>query len=164
MIEFAFTNRILLRVCDGLTMGKEYAIIVENFNNQRKENKMKKLLAVFSIIAFAAVAKADCTWDWWFKNGDKDIKGCALGLASANNNVTGAQVSLCANKAKDVKSGAQVAIGYSQVDTLRNGVQASFITKARKASLQFGLVCFNEGGFLPVFVFFNFDKTMFGSK
>lgn len=125
---------------------------------------MKKLLAVLSVVAFASVAKSECTWDWWFNNGDKDIKGCALGIASANDTVTGAQVSVCANKAKNVKSGAQVAIGYSEVDTLRNGVQASFIAKARKASLQFGLVCFNEGGFLPVFVFFNFDKTMFGGN
>ena len=43
-------------------------------------------------------------------------------------------------------------------------MQAAFITKARKAALQFGLVCINEGGFLPVFVFFNFDKTMFGRE
>ena len=125
---------------------------------------MKKLLVIFSIIAFASAAKSECTWDWWFKNADKDIKGCALGIACENKAVTGAQVSICANKANEVKSGAQVAIGYSQVDMLRNGVQASFIAKARKAALQFGLVCFNEGGFLPVFVFFNFDKTMFGSK
>jgi hypothetical protein len=125
---------------------------------------MKKVMIALSMMALVSVVKAECTWDWWFNNADKDVKGCALGIASANKAVTGAQVSLCANKATDVKSGAQVAIGYSQTDTLRNGVQASFITKARKASLQFGLVCFNEGGFLPVFVFFNFDKTMFGSK
>lgn len=125
---------------------------------------MKRLLAVFSILVFASVAKSECTWDWWFKNGDRDIKGCALGIASANDTVTGAQVSVCASKANEVKSGAQVAIGYSRVDTLRNGVQAAFITKARRASLQFGLVCFNEGGFLPVFIFFNFDRSMFGGN
>lgn len=124
---------------------------------------MKKILVAMVLAAFATSASADCTWDWWFKNESKDIKGCALGIASANNSVVGAQVSLCANKAKEVKKGAQVAIGYSQVDTLANGAQVSFITKARKAALQFGLVCINEGGFLPVFVFFNFDKTMFGA-
>ncbi|MBO5642389.1 MAG: hypothetical protein J6S51_00035 [Kiritimatiellae bacterium] len=124
---------------------------------------MKKLLVAIALVAFASTASADCTWDWWFKNGSKDITGCALGIASANKSVVGAQVSLCANKAKEVKKGAQVAIGYSEVDTLANGAQAGFITKARKAALQFGLVCFNEGGFLPVFVFFNFDKTMFGA-
>ena len=92
------------------------------------------------------------------------MSGCALGIGAANDKVTGAQVALCAAKAEKVKAGAQVAIGYSQVDTLRNGVQSAFITKARRAALQFGLVCFNEGGFLPVFVFFNFDKTMFGGE
>ena len=125
--------------------------------------KIKSLLSIIAIATFAVCAHADCTWDWWFQNGNADIKGCALGIASSNGTVKGAQISVCANKAKAVKGGAQVAIGYSQVDTLSNGVQAAFISKARKASLQFGLVCFNEGGFLPVFVFFNFDKTMFGA-
>lgn len=123
---------------------------------------MKKLLAIISVIAFSACASASCTWDWWFNNGNSDINGCALGLASSNGSVKGAQVSVCANKAKSVK-GAQVAIGYSQADTVSNGVQTGIITKARKASLQFGIVCFNDEGFLPVFVFFNFDKTMFGA-
>ena len=125
---------------------------------------MKKLMILLAVATFSLASNARVSWDWWFKNGDADIKGCALGIASSNGEVQGAQVSLCANKAKTVKSGAQVAIGYSEVDTLKNGVQASFITKARKAALQFGLVCINEGGFLPIYVFFNFDKTMFGNK
>ena len=125
---------------------------------------MKKLL-VFACVAFLGLAaQSAVTWDWWFNNESEDISGCALGIGAANENVTGAQVALCATKAEKVKAGAQVAIGYSQVDTLRNGVQGAFIARARKAALQFGLVCFNEGGFLPVFVFFNFDKTMFGGK
>ena len=124
---------------------------------------MKKLLTAAALVAFAFSANAACTWDWWFNNGDKDIKGCALGIASANSSVQGAQVSLCANKAKTFKKGAQVALGYCQVEKLSNGVQAAFINKADKAALQFGLVCINKGGFLPVFVFFNFDKSMFGA-
>ena len=104
------------------------------------------------------------SWDWWFGNSSEDISGCALGIGAANAQVSGAQVAICATKAKDVKAGAQVSIGYSQAETLRNGVQASFINKAHKAALQLGLVCINDGGFLPVFVFFNFDKTMFGRK
>ena len=28
----------------------------------------------------------------------------------------------------------------------------------------FGLICFNDGGFLPVSVLFNFDKSMFGAE
>lgn len=109
-------------------------------------------------------AQSAVTWDWWFRNSSKDISGCALGLGAANAEVNGAQIAVCASKANKVKSGVQGAIGYSQADTLRNGVQAAFVTKARKAALQFGLVCFNEGGFLPVFVFFNFDKSMFGAE
>jgi propionyl-CoA carboxylase beta chain len=55
-------------------------------------------------------------------------------------------VALCATKADKVKAGAQVAFGYCQAGTLRNGVQSAFITKAHKAALQFGLVCINDGG------------------
>ena len=123
---------------------------------------MKKLMIAAIAMAFGLAAPAACTWDWWFGNAGKDIRGCALGLGAANGEVKGAQIAVCAAKAENVKSGCQGAIGYSQVKTLRNGVQFGFISKAEKSALQFGLVCFNKGGFLPVFVFFNFDKTMFG--
>lgn len=124
---------------------------------------MKKLMIAACVAALGLAAPAACTWDWWFGNADKDIQGCALGLGSANKDVTGAQISVCASKAENVKAGCQGAIGYSEVKTLRNGAQFAFINKADHAALQFGLVCFNKGGFLPWFVFFNFDKTMFGS-
>ena len=124
---------------------------------------MKKLMIAACVAALGLAAPAACTWDWWFGHAEKKIQGCALGLGSANKNVTGAQVSVCASKAENVKAGCQYAIGYSEVKTLRNGAQVGFITKADHAALQFGLVCFNKGGFLPVFVFFNFDKAMFGS-
>ncbi len=125
---------------------------------------MKKMLILACAMSLGLAAQAEVSWDWWFNHSSDDISGCALGIGAANAKVTGAQVALCAAKAQKVKAGAQVSIGYSQVDTLRNGAQAAFITNARKAALQFGLVCINEGGFLPVFVFFNFDKTMFGGE
>ena len=125
---------------------------------------MKKVFVLACAIILGSAAQSAVTWDWWFGHSSEDISGCALGIAAANANVVGAQVALCAAKAENVEAGAQVAIGYSQVDTLRNGVQSAFIAKARKAALQFGLICFNEGGFLPVFVFFNFDKSMFGAE
>ncbi len=123
---------------------------------------MKKLMIVALAMAFGLAASADCTWDWWFDNAGKNIKGCALGLGTANGDVKGVQLAVCAAKADNVKGGCQGAIGYSEVKKLRNGVQFGFISKAENAALQFGLICFNKGGFLPVFVFFNFDKTMFG--
>ena len=125
---------------------------------------MKKILVMASAMFRGLAAQSAVTWDWWFGNASTSNRGCALGLGAANAEITGAQVAICAAKADKVKCGAQVAIGYSQVDTLRNGVQSAFIAKARKAALQFGLICFNEGGFLPVFVFFNFDKSMFGAE
>ena len=123
---------------------------------------MKKLVLLLGIVASLATAQAACTWDWWFGRGKEDIKGCALGIGCSNGTVTGAQIGLAATKADKVASGVQGAIGYSQVETLRNGAQVGFVTRAKSAALQFGLICFNETGFLPVFVFFNFDKAMFG--
>ncbi len=125
---------------------------------------MKKIVLLLGIIAAVASAQAGCTWDWWFNNGHKDIRGCALGLGCSNATVTGAQIGLAATKANEVKKGAQGAIGYSRVDKLRNGVQFALVSQAKSAALQFGLICINDTGFLPVFVLFNFDKTMFGKE
>ena len=125
---------------------------------------MKKVLFAVAMMACAA-ASAECRWSWWLgapdMSGDS-VKGCVLGLASEVKEITGAQVDLIWHKAKEVKNGAQVAIGYSRVDTLRNGCQAAVVNSADHAALQLGLICVNKGGFLPVFVFFNFDKTQFG--
>lgn len=126
---------------------------------------MKKLmLAVTCVLGMAFASQAEVTWDWWFNNAGKDIKGCALGIGSENKDVMGAQISLAASFAEDVKNGAQSALGYSRVKTLRNGVQFGFVSQAESAMLQFGLICFNKTGFLPVFPFLNFNVKMFGKK
>jgi hypothetical protein len=127
---------------------------------------MKKLLIAFAAaMAVLASARADFHWSWWTggETASKNVKGCVLGLGSEVKELRGAEVSLCLNKAGEVKSGAQVAIGYNCTGTLRKGCQVAFVNRAEKAALQLGLVCFNKSGFLPVFVFFNFDPKMFGS-
>lgn len=127
---------------------------------------MKKLLVAL-LLASAAVssAKAEFHWSWWLdgETKSKDVRGCILGLGSTVDTISGAQLDVCISKADTVRSGCQGAIGYSRVKTLRNGCQFAFWNKADNAALQFGLICHNKGGFLPWFVFFNFDKTMFGS-
>ena len=125
---------------------------------------MKKMI-VGAVLALACAAQADFTWsNWW---GAPDLsneskKGCVLGFASDVDTVSGAQVSAIMSRAKKVTSGCQFAFGYSNVGTLRNGCQLAVVNIADNAALQFGLVCKNKGGFLPWFVFFNFDKTQFG--
>lgn len=136
---------------------------------------MKKLFGVmccFAALACAGVANAqdavddECVWSWWSgapaSNYDKDLRGCALGFGSGFKSVRGAQVSLCMNTVKEFKSGCQFAFGYNRADTLRNGCQLAFVNNADSAALQLGLLCFNKKGFLPFFVFFNFDKHGFG--
>ena len=128
---------------------------------------MKKIMiALCAVMMGVATANAGCTWSWW--TGDdkatSDSKGCALGLATERANVVGAQVAICYNKAKAVNGGAQAAFGYNRTDTLRNGVQLAFWNAADSSALQLGLLCFNKTGFLPFFVFFNFDKAMFGGN
>ena len=132
---------------------------------------MKKILIALCVVAMGiATANAgDFIWNWWTtSNADSPaktkFKGCSLGIASQLEEVSGAQVDLLFNKSEKFNAGCQYAIGYSQVVELHNGVQTAFITKARSAALQFGLVCINDTGFLPVFVFFNFDKAMFGGS
>ncbi|MBO5941626.1 MAG: hypothetical protein J6R18_10575 [Kiritimatiellae bacterium] len=145
------------------------------------KKEMKKLaLAVCAIALFACGANADeeCTWSWWIGDAkaSSNVDGCALGLGTERANVDGAQVSVCMNLANDVDGGAQVAFGYNRankfeegaqvsffnrVKELRQGVQVGFCNIADSSSLQIGLLCFNKTGFLPVFVFFNFDKKMF---
>ena len=128
---------------------------------------MKKLIvALVAVTAVFASARAEFHWSWW-TGGDtasKSVTGCVLGLGSEVKELRGAEVSLCLNKASDVKSGAQVAIGYNRTETLRNGCQVAFVNQADKAALQLGLLCFNKSGFLPFFVFFNFDPKMFGKN
>lgn len=129
---------------------------------------MKKLMvAVCMAVMGVSAANADFIWNWWTtSNAGKpqktSLKGCSLGIASELKEVQGAQIDLLFNRSKSVKAGAQGAIGFSQTEKLRNGAQFAFVNKAKSAALQLGLVCMNETGFLPVFVFFNFDAKMFG--
>ena len=125
---------------------------------------MKKLLIILCMVALGTSASAEFTWSWWRERANDDVRGCSMGVATENKTVTGAQLSVCISKAQNVTSGCQFAFGYSQVRTLRNGVQLGFFNNAQHAALQFGLICRNEGGFLPWFPFFNFDKTQFGAK
>ena len=129
---------------------------------------MKKLMiAVCMAVMGVSAANADFIWNWWTtSNAGKpqktSLKGCSLSIASELKEVQGAQIDLLFNRSKSVKAGAQGAIGFSQTEKLRNGAQFAFVNKAKSAALQLGLVCMNETGFLPVFVFFNFDAKMFG--
>ena len=62
-------------------------------------------------------------------------------------------------KTEEVKAGCQVAVlGVADAKEVYNGCQVGLVTFAEKASLQFGFLCFNKNGFLPVFPFFNFSK------
>ncbi len=129
---------------------------------------MKKLMVALSVVVLgAATAKADFLWNWWTtSNEDKpqktEMRGCSLGIASQLKEVSGAQIDLLFNKNEKFNAGCQYAIGYSQTLEMHNGVQVATVNKAKSASLQIGLVCINDTGFLPFFIFFNFDPHMFG--
>ena len=125
---------------------------------------MKKLLFVLGALMMATVANAGCWWSWWVGDdkADKDLTGCQIGIASECKKMTGAQVSLLWERADKV-NGAQVSFGYNNARKVMNGPQVAVVNIAREgAALQFGLICINKGGFLPWFIFFNFDKSMFG--
>lgn len=130
---------------------------------------MKKLVVAFCAVMMGVMAaKAEFVWSWWVGAPEapvtQDVQGCVLGLASQVKSIEGAQVSVCYSKADEVKAGCQYAFGYCQAISVRNGAQVAFVNKAQKAALQFGLICINDTGFLPVFPFFNFSKGCFGAK
>ncbi len=126
---------------------------------------MKKMMIVLAAMAMVISAKAECKWCWWVNGpqANDTIKGCQLGLADECKEITGAQVGLIWNRCQRVQNGATVAIGYTNVETLQNGCQVSFVNIAREGSaLQLGLLNFNPKGFLPFFPFFNFSTQLFG--
>ena len=124
---------------------------------------MKKLMFALGLGLVAVSANAGCWWSWWVGDDktDQELQGCQLGIACECKEMTGAQVSLLWERAQRVH-GAQVSIGYNNAKKVQNGPQVAVVNIADHAALQFGLVCINDGGFLPWFVFFNFDKSMFG--
>ena len=140
---------------------------------------MKKIIVALCAVAMAVsgVKAGDCTWSWWVGDDKASTKvdGCALGFGTERTEVEGAQVSVCMNLANEAE-GAQVAFGYNRANKFDKGAQVSFFNRAKEfrkgaqvgfvniaesSSLQVGLLCFNKTGFLPFFVFFNFDKKMF---
>lgn len=125
---------------------------------------MKKLMVMAGVLALGFAANAGCWWSWWVGDdkADKDLVGCQLGIASECKTMKGAQVSILWNRMQNLHNGAQVACGYNNAKTVQNGPQVAFVNIADKAALQLGLLCFNKEGFLPFFVFFNFDTKMFG--
>ena len=124
---------------------------------------MKKLMFALCAGIMAVSANAGCWWSWWVGDdkADQELRGCQLGIASECKKIRGAQISLLWERAEDVL-GAQVAGGYCNAKKVHNGPQLGVVNIADHAALQFGLICINKGGFLPWFIFFNFDKTMFG--
>lgn len=124
---------------------------------------MKKLMILVGAVVLSVAANAGCWWSWWVGDdkSDKELKGCQLGIACECKEMKGAQVSLLWDRVQYVQ-GAQVAWGYNNAKKVQNGAQVAVVNIADHAALQFGLVCINDGGFLPWFVFFNFDKSMFG--
>jgi len=139
-------------------------LIYNKYDNYKRKIKMKKMIIALCAAMMGLSASADWWWTWFEEREDKDVRGCELGLFAKSKKVSGAQVAVFSTKAEEVTSGAQVAIGYSRAVTFRNGAQVALFNRAKSSSLQIGLICVNETGFLPVFVFFNFDKTQFGGK
>ncbi len=124
---------------------------------------MKKLMFAACAVLIASMAEASFCWSWRVgeKQTDRELDGCQMGLACAGKEMEGGQVSRLWGRAKYVQ-GCQFAFGYCNTRKMQNGPQLAVVNIADHAALQFGLLNFNKGGFLPFFPFFNFDKSMFG--
>lgn len=126
---------------------------------------MKKIMVMMALAAAAVTAQAEVVWSWWVPARDawQNLRGCSLGVAAGQEKLSGAQVNLLWGKLGKLTSGCQASFGYSRADELRNGCQVATVCSSDKAALQFGLICVNKDGFLPVFPFFNFSKRAFGA-
>lgn len=129
---------------------------------------MKKLMIALCAVTMGVIsARADFLWNWWTTSNEgspakTDLHGCSLGIASELGTVEGAQIDILFNKSKKVNAGAQIALGATFAEEDRCGVQGSlFFNKAKGSALQLGLICINDEGFLPFFVFFNFSPKYF---
>ena len=112
---------------------------------------MRRLLIALGVVMLGALAaRAEFFWSTWNRQDIKEaeVSGCVLGFSS---------------EVKTIKAGVQGDFIISRAGKVRNGAQIGIYNRADSAALQFGLLCFNKTGFLPFCVFFNMDKSMFGS-
>ncbi len=146
---------------------------------------MKKLLVAVSLVMAAALAQADVTWSWWMENPSAKPE-LSFGIASKCQSVETLEFSLLYS-ASPVKDGVQFTwIGLNNSDAtcplqlafFNRGkdpcVQLGFINVSKSsvfdmgfanmsddAKFQLGFLNFNKKGFLPIFVFVNFNPEIF---
>ena len=147
---------------------------------------MKKLFFAAAAVALSFAASADVVWNWWLNNPSArtDI---SLGIASKCADVSTLELSLLYN-ASPVDNGVQIAFpGINDSDKAqvlqgsmwfnrgddscvqlgcvnvakKNTFNLGFINVAEESKFQLGFLNFNSKGFLPVFIFVNFDPSIF---
>jgi len=150
---------------------------------------MKKILVLSAVVALAVSAKADFTWSWWCDKTDAKTD-ISLGLATKCKSVSAVDLSLIYS-ASCVENGVQVAFPgicdsdkakvlqgslwfnrgddscaqVSCVNVAKNNIfSLGFLNFAKTSKVQIGFLNFDENGFLPVFIFFNLDKSLFTSE
>ena len=130
---------------------------------------MKKLMIVAIAAALCGAAfgeqsvSSELKFTLW--NGDTpdpEYRGCEIGFTDYSDKVTGAQLNVFTSRCNEFQNGLQYTLfGYNRATICKRGVQIGWFNRAESSSLQLGLICFNKTGFLPWFVFFNFDPAMF---
>lgn len=146
---------------------------------------MKKLMVVAALVVGAFAAQADVKWSWWLENADESTD-VSLGLASrcksaktfelsflySSSPVTdGVQWTIfglndseatCPLQLAFVNRGKDPCVQLGFVNLNESSVfDMGFVNCAKESKFQLGFLNFNEKGFLPVFVFFNFDPSIF---
>jgi len=149
---------------------------------------MKKILVLSSVVALAVSVQADVTWSWWLNKADAKTD-ISVGIVNECASVSTLEISLLYGSSP-VESGAQWSIfGINDskkanvlqfswwfnrgdescaqvacVNTAKNNVfDLGFLNFAETSKIQIGLLNFDKNGFLPLFPFFNLDKSLFTS-
>jgi len=146
---------------------------------------MKKLMVAMTIVCSAFLAQAEVEWSWWLENpmAKPDL---SLGVVTRCQEVKSFEAALF-YAGSPVQNGVQFTFfGFNDsestcplqlafVNRAKNPcVQLGFLNMAKAATFdmgfaniaddakfQLGFLNFNKKGFLPVFIFVNFDPGIF---
>ena len=146
---------------------------------------MRKLLVAVSFVCAVAFARADVTWSWWM-NRENATTDFSFGIASKCAAVDTFEFSVlysaspvrdgvqwtffglndsdadCALQLAFFNRGNDPCVQLGLINIANDPVlDLGFVNVADDAKFQIGLLNFNKSGFLPVFVFVNFNPSIF---
>ena len=146
---------------------------------------MKKLVVFAALVMGAVAAQASVQWNWWLEN-ESASADVSLGIASRCKAVSAFELSLfyssspvadgvqwtflglndseatCPLQLAFVNRGKDPCVQFGFANINDSSVfDMGLVNCSDEAKFQLGFLNFNKKGFLPVFIFINFDPSIF---